>query len=206
MPVFWLLAVACLIELPLGQTTIFGEDVILWDTLFRAVAASPVLIHFYREDAVFRGKERWGWKEAALWAAAGFGLSLLGTLAVQVLSRAGLQADMSMVEEKLLSGPLWLELTVLLAASPFLEEIFFRGILFQRLKELMSVKAAAVVSALVFGLYPWDPHPGDLWIFHGTGAGLGHGKDPDGESAGGGPYSSQPGGTSGSSRKSAINS
>ena len=45
-PVFWLLAVACLIELPLGQTTIFGEDVILWDTLFRAVAASPVLIHF----------------------------------------------------------------------------------------------------------------------------------------------------------------
>ncbi len=153
MPVFWLLAVACLIELPLGQTTIFGEDVILWDTLFRAVAASPVLIHFYREDAVFRGKERWGWKEAALWAAAGFGLSLLGTLAVQVLSRAGLQADMSMVEENLLSGPLWLELTVLLAASPFLEEIFFRGILFQRLKELMSVKAAAVVSALVFGLY-----------------------------------------------------
>ena len=142
MPVFWLLAVACLIELPLGQTMIFGEDVILWDTLFRAVAASPVLIHFYREDAVFRGKERWGWKEAALWAAAGFGLSLLGTLAVQVLSRAGLQADMSMVE-----------LTVLLAASPFLEEIFFRGILFQRLKELMSVKAAAVVSALVFGLY-----------------------------------------------------
>ena len=146
-PVFWLLAVACLIELPLGQTMIFGEDVILWDTLFRAVAASPVLIHFYREDAVFRGKERWGWKEAALWAAAGFGLSLLGTLAVQVLSRAGLQADMSMVEENLLSGPLWLELTVLLAASPFLEEIFFRGILFQRLKELMSVKAAAVVSA-----------------------------------------------------------
>lgn len=35
MPVFWLLAVACLIELPLGQTMIFGEDVILWDTLFR---------------------------------------------------------------------------------------------------------------------------------------------------------------------------
>ena len=147
MPVFWLLAVACLIELPLGQTMIFGEDVILWDTLFRAVAASPVLIHVDREDAVFRGKERWGWKEAALWAAAGFGLSLLGTLAVQVLSRAGLQADMSMVEENLLSGPLWLELTVLLAASPFLEEIFFRGILFQRLKELMESSMA--ISLLI---------------------------------------------------------
>ena len=125
-PVFWLLAVACLIELPLGQTTIFGENVILWDTLFRAVAAAPVLIHFYREDAVFRGKESWGWKEAALCAAAGFVLSLLATLAVWGLSQAGIQADMSMAEENLLSGPVWLEAVVLLAASPFLEEFFFR--------------------------------------------------------------------------------
>ena len=194
------------IELPLGQTTIFGEDVILWDTLFRAVAASPVLIHFYREDAVFRGKERWGWKEAALWAAAGFGLSLLGTLAVQVLSRAGLQADMSMVEENLLSGPLWLELTVLLAASPFLEEIFFRGILFQRLKEPDVCEGGGSGFCPGIRPVPWDSHPGDLWIFHGTGAGLGHGKDPDGESAGGGPHGSQSGGTSGGSRKSAIKS
>lgn len=53
---------------------------------------------------------------------------------------------------------------------------------------------------------PWDSHPGDLWIFHGTGAGLGHGKDPDGESAGGGPHGCQSGGTSGGSRKSAIKS
>ena len=158
MPVFWLLAVACLIELPLGQTTIFGEDVILWDTLFRAVAASPVLIHFYREDAVFRGKERWGWKEAALWAAAGFGLSLLATLAVQVLSRAGLQADMSMVEENLLSGPLWLELTVLLAASPFLEEIFFRGILFQRLQWFRPWYSACTMGPSPRGSmdFSWD--------------------------------------------------
>ena len=166
-PVFWLLAVACLIELPLGQTTIFGENVILWDTLFRAVAAAPVLIHFYREDAVFRGKESWGWKEAALCAAAGFVLSLLATLAVWGLSQAGIQADMSMAEENLLSGPVWLEAVVLLAASPFLEEFFFRGILFQRLQELMSVKAAAVVSALIFGLYHGNLSQGIYGFFMG---------------------------------------
>lgn len=205
-PVFWLLAVACLIELPLGQTTIFGEDVILWDTLFRAVAASPVLIHFYREDAVFRGKERWGWKEAALWAAAGFGLSLLGTLAVQVLSRAGLQADMSMVEENLLSGPLWAGAYGAPGGFSVSGGDLFPG-------DLIPAAEGADVcegggSGFCPGIrpVPWDSHPGDLWIFHGTGAGLGHGKDPDGESAGGGPHGSQSGGTSGGSRKSAIKS
>ena len=32
-PILFCLAVACIIELPLAQTTIFGDDVILWDTL-----------------------------------------------------------------------------------------------------------------------------------------------------------------------------
>ena len=42
-PVFYCLAIACLIEVPLGQTDLFGEAVILWDTLFRAILAVPVL-------------------------------------------------------------------------------------------------------------------------------------------------------------------
>ena len=58
-PVFYCLAIACLIEVPLGQTDLFGEAVILWDTLCRAILAVPVLYYFYQEDAVFRGKERW---------------------------------------------------------------------------------------------------------------------------------------------------
>ena len=153
MPVFWLLAVACLIELPLGQTTIFGEDVILWDTLFRAVAASPVLIHFYREDAVFRGKERWGWKEAALWAAAGFGLSLLGTLAVQVLFAGRSPGGYVHGGGKPAVGSAVAGAYGAPGGFSVSGGDLFPGILFQRLKELMSVKAAAVVSALVFGLY-----------------------------------------------------
>ncbi len=55
-PILFCLAVACIIELPLAQTTIFGDDVILWDTLFRSVIAVPMLVHLYREDSVFRGK------------------------------------------------------------------------------------------------------------------------------------------------------
>ena len=57
-PILFCLAVACIIELPLAQTTIFGDDVILWDTLFRSVIAVPMLVHLYREDSVFRGTEK----------------------------------------------------------------------------------------------------------------------------------------------------
>ena len=42
---------------------------------------------------------------------------------------------------------------VLLIASPLLEEFFFRGVLYGRLKELLSVPGAAVVSSAFFGLY-----------------------------------------------------
>ena len=64
-PILFCLAVACLIELPLAQTMLFGDDVILWDTLFRAIVAVPMLVHLYREDSVFRGKEHWNGKIAA---------------------------------------------------------------------------------------------------------------------------------------------
>ena len=43
-PILFCLAVACLIEIPLSETTIFGDAVILWDTLFRAILAVPILL------------------------------------------------------------------------------------------------------------------------------------------------------------------
>ena len=75
-PILFCLAVACIIELPLAQTTIFGDDVILWDTLFRSVIAVPMLVHLYREDSVFRGKEHWNGKIAAAAFFSGAGISL----------------------------------------------------------------------------------------------------------------------------------
>ena len=48
-PTLFCLSVACLIEIPMGQTMLFGEAAILWDTLFRAILAVPMLIHFYKE-------------------------------------------------------------------------------------------------------------------------------------------------------------
>lgn len=148
-PVFLCLSVACLIEIPLGQTTIFGDEVILWDTLFRTIAAMPGLLYFYREDKVFRGRERWGAKEAVFLGAAGF----LFSLGFKALLTVFGGLDYGAAKGTLLTGRLWLQAVVLLLASPLLEEFFFRGVLYQRLKELLPPAAAAVVSAAVFGLY-----------------------------------------------------
>ena len=162
-PVLFCLAVACLIEIPLAETTIFGEDTVLWDTLFRAILAVPALVHFYREDRVFRGKESFGLREAGIFFAAGAVLSL----ASGWLLRLAGGADYRAVNESLLTGNQWLMALTLLAASPLLEELFFRGVIYQRLKEMVSPVWAAVLSAAFFGLYHGNVSQGIYGFFMG---------------------------------------
>lgn len=162
-PILFCLAVACMIELPLAQTTIFGDDVILWDTLFRAVIAVPMLVHLYKEDRVFRGEEHWSGKIAAAAALGGAGLSLIFGLVVRALQITGA----SLADETLFTGNLWLEAVVLLAASPILEEYFFRGVLYGRCKELVSASAAAFMTAAFFGVFHWDLVQGIYSFFMG---------------------------------------
>ena len=162
-PILFCLAVACIIELPLAQTTIFGDDVILWDTLFRSVIAVPMLVHLYREDSVFRGKEHWNGKIAAAAFFSGAGISLAFGLAVRALQISGA----ALTDESLFTGNLWLEAVLPLAASPILEEYFFRGVLYGRCKELVSAPAAAFMTAAFFGVFHWDLVQGIYSFFMG---------------------------------------
>lgn len=162
-PVFLCLAVACMIEIPLGMTTIFGNDIILWDTLFRAIGAVPGLLYFYREDACFRGKKQLNLRQGVLYACAGAVFSIGFRLLFVVIGIPGYEQDTA----TLLTGNWPLQFLVLLAASPLLEEFFFRGVLFMRLKELMPVWGAAVVSAMCFGLYHGNLSQGIYGFFMG---------------------------------------
>ena len=178
-PILFCLAVACMIELPLAQTTIFGDDVILWDTLFRAVIAVPMLVHLYKEDRVFRGEEHWSGKIAAAAALGGAGLSLIFGLVVRALQITGASLAFGfavkalqipgavLADESLFTGNLWLEAVVILAASPVLEEYFFRGVLYGRCKELVSAPAAAFMTAAFFGVFHWDLVQGIYSFFMG---------------------------------------
>ena len=148
-PTLFCLAVACLIEIPLSETTIFGVAVILWDTLFRAILAVPILFYFYQEDRVFRGAERWGFKDAAVCILIGAVLSAAAAFLTAALG----MPDARAAEQTLFAGDLWLQALVLLVASPLLEELFFRGVLYGRLKELFPDWSACLISAAAFGLF-----------------------------------------------------
>lgn len=163
MPVFLCLSVACLIEIPLSQTDLFGDDVILWDTLFRTIAAMPGLLYFYREDAVFRDREKWDRKTAVLLMSAGAAGSVIFRVLFALLGVSGYDA----AEETLITGNVWLQTVVLLAASPLLEEFFFRGVLYGRLKELFPIPAAMILSAACFGLYHGNIAQGIYGFFMG---------------------------------------
>ena len=101
---------------------------------------------------MFRGKEHWNGKIAAAAFFSGAGISLAFGLAVRALQISGA----ALADESLFTGNLWLEAVVLLAASPILEEYFFRGVLYGRCKELVSAPAAAFMTAAFFGVCHWE--------------------------------------------------
>lgn len=162
-PTLFCLSVACLVEIPMGHVTLFGEAAVLWDTLFRAILAVPMLVHFYKEDAVFRGEENWSFKRAALCIVTGFFLSLLFRFVTAAMG----DMDYGKAEGALLSGDFLLQSLVLLVASPLLEELFFRGILYMRFKELFSPVTAGFLSAAFFGLYHGNVSQGIYGFFMG---------------------------------------
>ena len=148
-PFFYCLAVVCLVEIQLAQTDVFGEDIILWDTLFRTILAIPGLLYFYREDRRLRIEEKWNLMIMAKLAAVGAIASIIFRILFELIGMPGYES----VEQNLLSGNPILQVIVLLAASPLLEEFFFRGVLFGRFKEMVSWKHAMWISAMGFGLY-----------------------------------------------------
>lgn len=56
------------------------------------------------------------------------------------------------VKARLYSDSLWLSGVVMGVAAPFTEELIYRGLAYERLRELFSVSSAAVCSALFFGV------------------------------------------------------
>lgn len=162
-PCFYCLAVACLVEIPLAKTSIFGNDVILWDTLFRTILAMPGLWYFYREDQKLRKKTVVNVSVFMKLAGIGAVLSVVFRIMFEMLGMPGYES----VEQNLLGGNQWLQILVLLGASPVLEEFFFRGVLYGRLKELVKTETAIVLTALGFGLYHANLSQGIYGFFMG---------------------------------------
>lgn len=70
--------------------------------------------------------------------------------------------------EMLWQGSTWITIASVALAGPVSEELFFRGLCYTRLKKGMRPWAAALISAVFFGLAHGDP----VWFLVGFAAGL----------------------------------
>lgn len=57
------------------------------------------------------------------------------------------------VAEAIYGGSLLIEFLAIAVAAPLVEELIFRGLVYQRMRELSSAKIAIILSALYFGIY-----------------------------------------------------
>lgn len=162
-PCFYYLAVACLVEIPMSQTGLFGNDVILWDTLFRTMFAMPGLWYFYHEDQGLRAEAEWNTKILIKLAVIGVMASVIARVIFGIFGMPGYEN----VEQNLLKGNHLLQILVLLGASPVLEEFFFRGVLYERIKQWIAPRPAMVFTALGFGLYHANLSQGIYGFFMG---------------------------------------
>lgn len=131
-------------------------QIIYW-TALAAVLSFVFMFPFYKRDCMARGRipERMVtgvdgfWKIVALGAAAAlFGNNLVTMLHIEELS-VGYQA----VSDTLFGIPLIAQMICLGICIPIGEEMVFRILGFKRLRDYMGFLPAALISAILFGLY-----------------------------------------------------
>ena len=97
----------------------------------------------------------------------GFGFNLLLGILFTLLPEAWL-SSYEEAADTAFSGELWMVAIMVGIAAPVVEELVFRGLIYTRLKQGMPVAAAAVITAVWFGMMHGHP----LWIAYAAFLGL----------------------------------
>ena len=139
------------------------SDAVLWDIWISSVIGIPILIMIYRKYTS-GGRDQWinRWDCVQLFLL-GAGTSVGFRWLLTLLGGLGYTEDVS----ALLTGNILLEAVVLVLFSPLFEELLFRGVIYERLKTRMPIRNAALVSALLFGLYHGNLSQGIYGFFMG---------------------------------------
>ena len=141
----------------------FGADHVLWEYIGLTIAGVPILHYFYKKDKDFAVERtlRTGTKVSLL--CLGAGLSIGFRLLFERIGIHGYEEAAASI----FTGNRVLEALVLLAATPLLEEYFFRGFLYRKLKTWIPIPTAVLCSAAIFGLYHGNISQGIYGFFMG---------------------------------------
>jgi hypothetical protein len=138
-----------------------GEMGIIYYTamLLAAVIAFPILFRIFKKDTGFRKSEgiEANYKSVPyIWylipVFMGIGAAIAGNNMITMSGIAANSEAFEQTNEILFSGSLGLQILGVGIAIPIVEEILFRGVIYKRMGEIMSVVQASVSSAFVFGL------------------------------------------------------
>lgn len=136
----------------MDTVSLFFRDMgLLACTLIGAIAAVPFLWVIY-----VRGGDKAGKLSPAssfLCVAGGIGGCILVNTLIKVSRAARLFTGFSEVSAQMYESPLWLQICAMGVVVPAAEELVFRGLVFEKARKDWSFFRAAVMSALLFGIY-----------------------------------------------------
>lgn len=140
------------------QQNLEGPDAVLM-TVLSAVVSAPFLWKMWKRDrlmtpgAVERVKRPFWFYLLAF--CSGILASCLGSLLMQA---SGAAAQFSNeVQEELFAGNVWVQLIGMGLITPSVEELIFRGLFYQRLREWIPRGYAVFLTALIFALWHQNP-------------------------------------------------
>ena len=92
-------------------------------------------------------------KDMALIFVLGMAAAVSVNVIVSLSQIARFSPKYQQVSQMIYSGSIFIEIASAVIAAPVLEELFFRGMIYKRLRDIVNVKAAIVISALFFGAF-----------------------------------------------------
>lgn len=135
------------------DTVLNGSDATLV-TVVTAAVSLPVFWNVWKKDRVLfpsaspkKKMPRW------FYAAVFLGGILASCICSFLMDRSGIENYFSnRVQEELFSAGFFLQVLGLGMIVPLLEELLYRGVVYQRLREFLKMRPAAVTAALLFAL------------------------------------------------------
>lgn len=88
-----------------------------------------------------------------IWAvASGAAMAFLGNVVLSLTPLAEWSVRFQETQEALTSGSVWMQILASVVAAPILEEHLVRGVVYQRMRDMMGVKPSVLLSAALFGI------------------------------------------------------
>lgn len=124
----------------------------LFRQMLTSLAALPFLYSFYHQDKKMRKKtQKMQIADTAVMFLVGGCFAMAWNNLLGMVRIAEYSASYAQVEETFYTGKITLEIAALCIIVPIVEELLYRGIVYERAKDWLGARYAVIISAVIFG-------------------------------------------------------